>query len=256
MNISKNITQGHYYRKQIGSPSWLISWSHASRFRKGIALAKPFAGLRLLDYGCGDGTFPAMLAAQTCRPELILGADLDDGQVNDCSSRLGNGGTLRFCRIDRLIPDGFARSFDVIFCMEVLEHVVDLEPVFQHWKQLAKPGASIIVSVPVETGLALMVKQTARMVAGWRGIGDYPGSVPYTWTEFGRSVFAGEQQHIIRPVHGVDRGSPGYCHKGFNWQWLAGQLRQHFMVDRVVSSPVTWFPPGLGSQVWFVMRVG
>lgn len=253
--LNKNkLEMGHYFRKQIGSRSWLISWSHASRFRVAMELAKPFAGLRLLDYGCGDGTFLGMLVAQPYRPAFCVGADLDDGQVDDCNNRFSSENALHFSRIDSLRSESDIKSFDAIFCMEVMEHVVDLEPLFNDWKEMAKAGAAIIVSVPVETGIALVVKQVARLIAGWRGIGDYPGSTPYTWFEFAKSIFAGKRQHIYRPVHGAERGTPGYCHKGFNWKWLEGELRKHFKVERVQSSPLTWLPAGLGSQVWFVLR--
>lgn len=250
-----DITDGHYYRKQIGSSSWLISWSHASRFRVGLRLAKSYTGRKLLDYGCGDGTFLAMLAGIPMHPDLSVGADLDDGQVNDCKNRLVRDGSLQFIRLDQL-RDVMAseKQFDVIFCMEVLEHVVDLDPIFRDWKMMAKPGAPIIVSVPVETGIALAVKQAIRAIAGWRGIGDYPGNSPYTWAEFFKSLFAGKRQHLKRPVHGLDRGTPGYCHKGFNWRWLRTEIQKHFQIEKTVSSPLPWLPLGLGSQVWFVLR--
>jgi SAM-dependent methyltransferase len=248
------IEEGHYARKQLFSQSWLIAWSHRRRFQVGLRLASALAGKRLLDYGSGDGTFLALLMAQANAPSEAVGAEIDDGQVNDCKTRLGSDPRLSFIRTDNLSPETDTHSFDGLVCMEVLEHVVDWAPLFERWRWLVKPGGLILVSVPVETGLALVGKQVARRIAGWRGIGDYPGIAPYSWSEYLRSVFAGTSQHIPRPVHRNAAGAGGHCHKGFNWRVLKSALAEHFQLERTMSSPVKWLPPGLGSQVWFVLR--
>jgi hypothetical protein len=138
--------------------------------------------------------------------------------------------------------------------MEVLEHVVALDTIVDRlWRLLADAG-TLLVSVPVETGLPLLVKQAARRVAGWRGIGDYPGTSPYTWREYGKSVCAGERQHLTRPVHGTDGPTPFHDHKGFNWMALRARVRTRFVLDRTVASPLPWLGPHLATQVWFVLR--
>jgi SAM-dependent methyltransferase len=250
--MSNAIETGHYARKQLFCQSHLIGWSHRKRFEIGIRLAKRFAGQRLLDYGCGDGTFLAMLSAERAAP--AVGAEIDDGQVNDCRARFGDDGQLSFVRIESLNPTEHTHAFDSLVCMEVLEHVVDPEPIFARWRWLVVPGGFILVSVPVETGVALAFKQAARRVAGWRGIGDYPGLAPYRWSELVRGVFAGSRQHIERPVHRGADGSEFHCHKGFNWRTLRSELAKRFHLQETVGSPLPWLPAGLGSQVWFVLR--
>jgi hypothetical protein len=186
-------------------------------------------------------------------PAAAVGAEIDDGQVEDCRRRFGNDPRLSFVRVESLNEAEHTGAFDGLTCMEVLEHVVDWEPLFDRWAWLVKSGGTILVSVPVETGPALVVKQLVRRVAGWRGIGDYPGIAPYTWREYARSVLAGSRQHIVRPIHaGANGGS--HCHKGFNWRVLRTALARRFVIEQMSSSPLTWLPPGLGSQVWFVLR--
>jgi hypothetical protein len=136
--------------------------------------------------------------------------------------------------------------------MEVLEHVVDLDTVVDRLWNVLAPDGTLLVSVPVETGLPLLVKQAARCVAGWRGIGDYPGTSPYTWSEYLVSVFAGARQHLARPTYGGDK--PFHDHKGFNWMALRDRLSRRFAIERVVASPLPWLGPHLATQVWFVMR--
>ena len=60
--MAENVQAGHYAQKQIFSRSSLIAWSHRSRFLLARQIVQPYAGARLLDYGCGDGTFLAQVA--------------------------------------------------------------------------------------------------------------------------------------------------------------------------------------------------
>jgi SAM-dependent methyltransferase len=246
------LRDGHYAAKQIFCNDRLIAWSHRRRFETGIDLARVFRGRRVLDYGCGDGTFLALLMSTADRPAQAVGAELDGVQVADCESRLGNRPGLSFVSIASLDSQAHTGRYDGVVCMEVLEHVVRVEEVLGRlWRLLAADG-TLLVSVPVETGLPLVVKQMVRRIAGWRGLGDYPGTSGYSWREYCAAVFAGRDQHLARPVYGGDR--PFHDHKGFNWMSLRDRLAQWFAIDRVVASPVPWLGAHLATQVWFVAR--
>jgi len=246
------LREGHYAAKQIFCKDRMIAWSHRRRFDTGLTLAQQFGGRRLLDYGCGDGTFLAMLSATPGRPAEAVGAELDDDQILDCRTRLGDRAGFSFVSIASLDSPAHHGRYDVVVCMEVLEHVVELDPVIDRlWRTLA-PDGILLVSVPVETGLPLLVKQAVRCIAGWRGLGDYPGTSPYSWSEYGASVFAGSRPHLTRPIYG--ERTPFHDHKGFNWMALRDRLAQRFDIGRVVASPVSWLGPHLATQVWFVAR--
>lgn len=249
-NLARAVQEGHYAKKQFSSKAGLISWGHKRRFQVAVDLAREFVGKRLLDYGSGDGTFLAMLAAEPFAPAEAVGAELFAHTVDECNKRLGEGAQLRFVLVDDLDQQG---QFDGIYCMEVLEHVVDKDPILDRLARLLAPQGKLIVSVPVETGLPLLVKQAARRVAGWRGLGDYPGIAPYTAGEYVASIFAGRKQHISRPVFQGEGGTTHHDHKGFNWMALQTELERRFRVISVMSSPVTSFSPHLGSQAWFVL---
>ena len=252
--VDPALRDGHYATKQIFCKDRLIAWSHRRRFETGLGLAARFAGQAVLDYGCGDGTFLALLQAGSSPPLAALGAEIDEFQVNDCRTRLGGRPGLRFALISTLDEDAHRGRYDGVVCMEVLEHVVDIETVIDRlWRVLA-PGGTLLVSVPVETGLPLLVKQTARRVAGWRGIGDYPGTSPYTLGEYWHSVWAGGRQHLVRPVYGTERASPFHDHKGFNWMALRARLCARFVLEQTMASPLPWLGPHLATQVWFVLK--
>ncbi|MBU6399511.1 MAG: class I SAM-dependent methyltransferase [Verrucomicrobia bacterium] len=254
--MEDSLREGVFARKQIFCRAGLIAWSHRRRFQAGLELARGAAGGRLLDYGCGDGTFLAMLMATSHRPAVAVGVEIDDRLVADCRQRLGSQAGLEFIHVRELTAASHGGRYDAVFCMEVLEHVVEVERMLELFHRLLAPGGRLHISVPVETGLPLIVKQAARRVAGWRGLGDYPGTSPYSAGEMWRSLWPGSGQHIERPVHRHADGSAFYDHKGFNWRRLRRQVAERFELVATQASPVKWLTPGMASQVWLAARKG
>ena len=83
---------------------------------------------------------------------------------------------MSFVQVTSLDTPEHASRYDAVFCMEVLEHVFDWEPELARMSRLLAPGGTLVVSVPVETGVPVLVKQIVRTIAGWRKIGHYPGN--------------------------------------------------------------------------------
>ena len=249
------ISNGHFAKKQFFSRSGLISWSHHRRFEVGLRLARQFAGKRVLDYGCGDGSFLAMLMQSRAHPNAAVGVEIDSQVVADCSARFSVQAGLTFILEGELERPQHRGAFDAVICMEVLEHMVEIEPVLDKFTRLLAPEGLLLVSVPIETGPPLLVKQAARRFAGWRGIGDYPGTSSYSMGELAASLFAsGKRQHITRPIHTSASGGQFHDHKGFNWMMLREMLCRKFCLEQTKASPVAWLSPFLASQVWFLLR--
>jgi SAM-dependent methyltransferase len=253
-DLRSAIEGGHYARKQIFSRDRLVSWSHSRRFEMAVSLAREFKNERVLDYGCGDGTFLAMTLMTDAAPVLAVGAELSADMVSECRRRYLGEPRLQFVAVDELVRAEHAQRYDAVFCMEVFEHVVNWDPELERIERLLAPGGKLVVSVPVEIGLPLLLKQAARRVAGWRKIGHYPGTSPYSFRELAASLFAGSTQHIERPVFSYTGGSPFHDHKGFNWMVLKERLARQFDLERVLASPFTWLGPRLATQAWFVLR--
>ena len=116
----------------------------------------------------------------------------------------------------------------------------------------------VFISVPVETGPALLVKQAARAAAGARGISGYQDREHYGPGELARMLVAGRGTQIDRPVYETRfaDGSPNryHGHKGFNWRALAARLERDLVIDRVRFSPVPLLGPLLNSQAWMLCR--
>ncbi len=252
--------QGWFFaEKQMGCSNRLISWTHGKRFEIADRIMAEFKSVCLLDYGCGDGTFLARLIRSGNHLEKCIGAEIDDQIIKGNQERfdqfVGDSSRVQFLHNREL--DCFVEnqeSFDTIVCMEVMEHVVNFREVLQDFTRWLTPKGRLIVSVPIETGLPLIIKQIVRKYAGWRGVGDYPGLAPYTWKEFFKGVIAGgSRPHIERPIH---KGGFGtfHCHKGFNWKVLRKEISNTFHIERTFFSPVGRLGAQFASQVWFVAR--
>jgi 2-polyprenyl-3-methyl-5-hydroxy-6-metoxy-1,4-benzoquinol methylase len=234
-----------------------VAWSHGRRFALAHELASAGAGGALLDYGCGDGTF-AVLAHDLFRE--TVGADIDVEQVRDCGERLGTLAGVRFVSIGDLRDPSHHARYDVVVCMEVLEHCPsDIQPaVLDDLKRLARPDGIVVISVPIETGATLMVKQAVRAVAAASGLAEYAHRERYRPAEFFRMAFAGRTSQIERPETVVSSPAGGtvrfHGHKGFNWRVLEQLIERVFVIERRLYSPVPLTGRWLNSQVWFVCR--
>lgn len=249
--MSNQIATGDYARKQIYCPSAVVAWSHGARFRLAARLAARAGGGRLLDYGCGDGTFIA-LTHGTFRE--AVGADLDAGQLAECRRRLGDLTGVEFVTTADL--DG-SRPFDVVTCMEVLEHCTDDERtrVLDRLARLVADDGVVVMSVPIEIGPALLGKQMFRALAAWRGHGDYRHRETYSARELLAAVLG--RTDLARAVYHVEteRGPYTYRgHKGFDWRVLENEIHERFVVETRRFSPMGPLGSVMNSQVWFVCR--
>ncbi len=211
-------------------------------------LVRPFIGKRLLDFGCGDGTFLASL--QNLFPRST-GADQDANQLAHCRKIMPQGEFVE--------PGRVTGPFDLITCMEVFEHCLADERLrlldaFSSW---LAPGGALIISVPVEIGPSLLIKESMRALAGWLGQKDYRHKEIYRWKELLTQVGANADTQIARPVwkSGPQEAPvPYHGHKGFNWMAFQIEIERRFTVERVTFSPVPRLGRWLNSQTWFVCR--
>lgn len=101
----------------------------------------------VLEIGCGDAVLlGAVIAALPARPARVVGLDLAAGRLQRARERLGTGGFA--CASADALPLRTA-SFDLVICAEVLEHLLDPAAALREMVRVARPGARVIVSVPV-----------------------------------------------------------------------------------------------------------
>jgi 2-polyprenyl-3-methyl-5-hydroxy-6-metoxy-1,4-benzoquinol methylase len=244
---------GDYARKQIFCPSRVVAWSHGSRFKVAVHLAAASAaGGRVLDYGCGDGTFLAMTHGTFAE---AVGADIDEAQLAECRQRLAGLRRVVFVSAAEIEHGPHRQAYDAVTCMEVLEHCLDAERVrvLRRLREAVKPAGRVIISVPIEVGPALVGKQIFRAIAAWRGHGDYRHREIYSARELVAAALA--RPRLARAEYEVEtpQGTMRYCgHKGFDWRAVEREIRAQFVVEERRFTPMPALGALMNSQVWFV----
>jgi 2-polyprenyl-6-hydroxyphenyl methylase/3-demethylubiquinone-9 3-methyltransferase len=103
------------------------------------------AGKAVLDVGCGGGILSEAMAA---RGAQVTGIDLGAANIEVARLHLLETGLAvdyRCVAVEALAAEQPA-GFDVVTCMELLEHVPDPDSVVQACARLAKPGGRVFLS--------------------------------------------------------------------------------------------------------------
>ena len=247
----ERLAGGHYARKQIFCRSRVVAWSHGSRFDRARELVAPFAGGRLIDYGCGDGTFIAMVHGAFAS---VCGVDADAEQIEGCRTRLGDMPNVGFAHVTSLGPADEG-AWTVVTCMEVLEHCLEDErrAIIARLARLVAPRGRVVISVPIETGPSLVGKQLVRAIAGMRGVGDYQHRERYSPIEMVRGLFGLPVPRAVYSTAAPGAGSY-YGHKGFSWPDVQREVESCLSIEERSFSPMPWSGAALNSQVWFICR--
>jgi 2-polyprenyl-6-hydroxyphenyl methylase / 3-demethylubiquinone-9 3-methyltransferase len=100
---------------------------------------------QVLDVGCGGGILAESMAA---RGAIVTGIDLADKPLKVAELHLIESGQQVDYR--KISAEGLARerpaSFDVVTCMEMLEHVPDPSSIIAACATLVKPGGQVFFS--------------------------------------------------------------------------------------------------------------
>ena len=116
----------------------------------------PLQGKRVLDIGCGGGILADAMARQGAE---VLGVDLSTKALKVAQLHALEAGTegvtYREISAEALAAEAPA-SFDVVTCMEMLEHVPDPSSVVRACATLVKPGGHVFFSTINRNSKAFM----------------------------------------------------------------------------------------------------
>jgi SAM-dependent methyltransferase len=131
LSADKAITLGH--------PSYIWRFGQDRRLAM-IERYAPLQGKRILDAGCGIGTY---VRAFRRFSDEVYGIDVDAERIEQASRDLPH---LRVAPAESLpFDDGF---FDVVLSHETLEHVNDDRAAVREAVRVLKPGGRLVVFVP------------------------------------------------------------------------------------------------------------
>lgn len=172
-----------------------IRESVETHFSIGKAQIKPFSGLRFLDIGCGGGLVSEPLARLGAN---ITAIDAEEVNIKVAKTHLEGTGLeidYRVSTVEELLPDS-AQKFDVVVCLEVVEHVKDPDQFLKNAGSLVAPGGMIIIATINRTTKAyLLAIVGAEYVLRWlpRGTHQFeklvtPGEVQSAFEKIGLQV--------------------------------------------------------------------
>ncbi len=126
------------------------------------------AGARVLDVGCGGGLLAEALAAGGAGVTAIDLAPEMIAVAREHAAAQGLAIDYRVAAAEALLPQ--ATRFDVITCMEMLEHVPDPAALVATLGQLLRPGGALFISTLHRTLRAFL----GAIVAAEYGLGLLP----------------------------------------------------------------------------------
>lgn len=145
-----------------------------SRLRASIELTRNellrLRGGRIVDFGCGDGLFLALLEKEFPKVKTF-GVDILPEVAE----------TKKFLRADIKIADLKNTSyennyFDIIFCLDTLEHFEKLSDPINEIKRVLKKDGILVISIPTEN---FIYKLGRFFLKGTFSSKDGPSSSPH-----------------------------------------------------------------------------
>lgn len=110
-------------------------------------LGSPLANKKVVDVGCGGGILAYSMAQKGAN---VLGVDLGEANLKAAqihNEKMGTTDTLTFaCVPVETLAEEMAGQFDVVTCMEMLEHVPNPQSVIDACFKLLKPKGVLVLS--------------------------------------------------------------------------------------------------------------
>lgn len=109
--------------------------------RAGMAAFLPSSYARVLEVGCGEGTFATHLA----RPCETWGIEPATDAAEKAAARMDHVLSSRYDTAAGDLPDGY---FDLAVCNDVIEHMSDHDWFLESVKSKLRPGGYLVGSIP------------------------------------------------------------------------------------------------------------
>lgn len=127
---------------------------HKSRFREVKSVTE--SANNVLDVGCADGVFTNIIAKST-NANKIVGVDVVKTSILWAKKHWRNNHKMKFMVGDAHDLKFNSNSFDAVYCLEALEHVVDPNRVLAEFKRVMKKGGFGVFLVPSDNNLFKIV---------------------------------------------------------------------------------------------------
>jgi len=204
-------TEGKFKPLHLMNPCRLdyITSQIAAEFDRDLTQALPFAGLRILDIGCGGGLLSEPMARLGAE---VVGADAAPRNIPVAQIHAAQSGLsidYRHTTAEAMAEAG--QQFDVVLNMEVVEHVADPLGYLTACQQLLRPGGLMICST-----LNRNAKSFAMAIIGAEWVMRWLPKGTHDWAKF---ITPDELYALITGagLEPVDR--KGMVFNPISWKW-------------------------------------
>jgi SAM-dependent methyltransferase len=228
-----------YAETTTGHKSWLKRFSHSARFSVASNLVVLDAETSILDFGAGDGQLLTIVLPRVAYACAFEPSDWMYEQLVERHGAALADGRLTVVRDEAQLP---RERFDVVFCLEVLEHLPEALQIrsLRLMGELLSGSGQLVVSVPIEIGISAVFKNAVRRFLGQSHEGS---SLVNTL----KALF-----HL--PVERQMHGSHVLSHVGFSYCDLERLLQSEgFAIQARTFSPFPRLRGLCNSQVLYVL---
>ncbi|MGW8256516.1 MAG: methyltransferase [Thermoguttaceae bacterium] len=196
----------------------------------------------ICDFGAGNGELCKLLVEYYENAKLIC-YEPTPNLLSEAKQNLAGIDEVEFCDDIRGVAH---RTFDLVFCLEVFEHLPPketAEALRQIYDLLTSTG-TIIIGVPVEVAVPAIYKGFFRMLCRY---GAFDANIKNMLLSF-----------VLRPPvnRPISEIAPGfgfhYAHMGFDYRRFKEILSVYFTVSKMSASPFAALGPWLMPEVYFV----
>lgn len=181
----------------------------AAEFDRDIDSRAPFAGLRMLDVGCGGGLLSEPL---TRLGADVVGVDAAGGNIPVAAVHAAQSGLqidYRHATAEDLAADG--ETFEVVLAMEVVEHVSDPAILLAACRAMLRPGGLLICSTLNRTPQSF-----AKAIVGAEYLMGWLPKGTHDWSKF----MTPDELYALLNTAGLDPvDRKGFVFNPVTWQW-------------------------------------
>ncbi|MDB5954286.1 class I SAM-dependent methyltransferase [Ramlibacter sp.] len=219
-------------------------WLQMSRLRTALRLAGELrSDATICDFGAGSGELCKVLAPKYPQARIIC-YEPTPSLLVEAQQNLRGLTNVEFEGDLSCVPEG---SIDVVFCLEVFEHLPPRETsdALRQIKALLNDGGVGIIGVPNEIGLPALYKGLFRMTRRYGKFDATPRNVFLS--------FLG-MPPTDRPVAEIASGIQyHFHHMGFDYRRLRKRLGTEFHMRHIAGSPVRLLGSLSNPETYFVV---
>ncbi|MCK5684483.1 class I SAM-dependent methyltransferase [bacterium] len=132
---------------EYNSKNPVVTWLFNKRLHIALKYLKNITPSTHLDIGCGNGKFIETIQQSDLNIKSLSAMDTNQNVValND------NFQNCNFFQSDILNSKIESNEFDSVSCLDVLEHIKEIDKALEEIKRILKPNGYLIVSGPVES---------------------------------------------------------------------------------------------------------